>query len=263
MRTEDYQIMQALESDYWWFIGMRMVTGAVMARHLRRRPQRILDIGCGTGINLLWMALRHHPDEIVGCDLSPTALELCRRTLTTARPQPSGVSFTLTRGDIRRLPFADCSFDLVSTMEVLDTLGPGEDAAALADIHRVLRPGGLAFVRVPAYQWLLSSHDLVFETRHRYSAGELRGKMEAAGFRILSVTYANTLLFPLAMTQRLLRKWLGIAADRTDTQPWPRWLEWLNTAFRSCLVLEASLLRRGWLLPFGLSAICIGTRWKE
>ena len=260
MRTEDYEIMHALESDYWWFVGMREVTGALMGRHVAFRPQRILDIGCGTGINLLWMSRLHRPEQVVGCDFSQTALGLCRRTL---RSSAAGAGISLARGDIRRLPFAAKSFDLVTTSEVLDILAPGEDEAALADIHRVLRPGGMAFVRVPAYQWLLSSHDTLFETRHRYSAGEIRRKMEAAGFRIRAVTYANTLLFPLAMTQRLLRKWFGVAGEKTDTQPWPGWLAWLDTLFRACLSAEAALLRRGWELPFGLSAICIGARRPE
>jgi hypothetical protein len=121
----------------------------------------------------------------------------------------------------------------------------------------------MAFVRVPHHQWLLSSHDTLFETRHRYGAGEIRRKMEAAGFRIHSVTYVNTILFPIAMTQRLLRKWFGIAGEKTDTQPWPGWLAWLDAIFRACLSAEAALLRRGWTLPFGLSAICIGGRRPE
>ena len=130
----------------------------------------------------------------------------------------------------------------------------------MAEFFRVLRPGGVAMIRVPAYQWLLSSHDHLFDTKHRYTVPELRAKMSLVGFEVIKATYANTLLFPVALTRRLLRKVAGIADDKTDAQPWPKSLEWLNGPFKLCLRLEASLLARGVLLPFGLSAICLGRK---
>jgi hypothetical protein len=84
--------------------------------------------------------------------------------------------------------------------------------------------------------------------------------MSAAGFQILATTYANTILFPVAMARRLLLIWAGIASDITDSQPWPYYLEWLNKPFTSCLKLEARWLSGGRRLPFGLSAICIGRK---
>ncbi len=260
MRTEDYEVMHALESNYWWFVGMREVTTVLLKKHVSGAARSILDIGCGTGINLIWMSQHHRPELIVGCDYSATALRLCRRTLCSAAGRSAPASPLLAQGDVRRLPFASASFDLVTTLDVLDSLGTGEDAEAMAELYRLLRPGGTAFVREPAYQWLHSSHDTLFETRHRYTAVELGRMMRTAGFEIIATTYANTILFPLAMTQRLLRRWFGFAGDKTDTQPWPGWLAWLDAIFRGCLTLEARLLSAGSRLPYGLSAICIGRR---
>ena len=68
------------------------------------------------------------------------------------------------------------------------------------------------------------------------------------------------LLFPMAAGQRLMRRFAGIAPDKTDTQPWPPYLKWLNRPFQACLSVEAGMLSMGWTLPFGLSAICIGIK---
>jgi SAM-dependent methyltransferase len=128
------------------------------------------------------------------------------------------------------------------------------------ELQRVLRPGGVAFVRSPAYRWLLSSHDHVYETKYRYSAEELRNVMTAAGFHVLETTYANTLLFPLAVIQRVLRILTGYKGQKTDAQPWPPALEWLNGPFRRCLEAEAAWLRSGRRLAFGLSVICVAQK---
>lgn len=251
--------MHLLETDFWWFVGMRKVTEAFLLRCVTRAPRDVLDVGCGTGINLLWMSGRFKPGRIVGCDYSPIAVDWCRETIARGSPQQHA-PIDLSRGDLRRLPFRSESFDLVISLDVLDVFPPGDDAAAARELYRVLRPGGLAFVRAPAYQWLLSSHDLLFETRHRFTTSELRQKLTAAGFKKTETTYANTILFPVAMTERVLRKAAGLYQDKTDAQPWPKSLRWLNTVFKSCLLLEARLLALGWRLPFGLSAICVGVK---
>jgi SAM-dependent methyltransferase len=251
--------MHALEGDYWWFQGMRRVTGALLKRYLPSPPRDILDVGCGTGINLLWHRDQFRPRRLVGCDYSATALGWCSQTIR-AHPD-GGMVPRLSRGDVRLLPFADASFDLVISLDVFDLFAPPDgDRDAFAELFRVLRPGGVAFVRAPAYDWLISSHDHLFETRHRYSAGELGWKMGRAGFSVLKTTYANSLLFPAAAAQRLMRKFLGIAPEKTDTQPLPRSMRWVNAPLTACLGIEARLLARGVALPFGLSAISLGMK---
>ncbi len=261
MHKKDYDIMHELEADFWWFVGMRDITRALLERHMTAPPRAVLDIGCGTGINITWMSRFFSPGLVVGCDFSGIALSWCRETMEKTTTETGVPRPLLSQGDVRKLPFGSGSFDLATILDVLDLFPPtGGDFEGFAELHRVLRPGGLAFVREPAYRWLLSSHDTVFETQHRYTTGELAGKMASAGFEIVQTTYANTLLFPLAAARRLLRKTIGLASDRTDSQPWPSWLKWLNGPFTMCLRAEADLISDGWRLPFGLSAICIGRK---
>jgi len=257
MQRAEYDQMRVLGSDLWWFVGMRLVTGALLNRHATG-ARRILDVGCGTGINLLWMSRELRPSLLVGSDFSPFAIEWSRDTITSSStPTPPVLSF----GDLRRLPFASDRFDLVTNLDVLDQFPPGEDyALGFSEFHRVLRPGGIALVRGPAYRWLMSSHDKIYETKHRHTTTSLAAGMASAGFEIIETTYANTILFPVAVAQRLMRKIAGIQKDRTDAQPLPAALQWMNGPLAACLGIEARVLKRGWRLPFGLSAVCIGRK---
>ena len=240
MQRNEYDEMHALEADFWWFAGMREVTGAVLGSHVNGRPKRFLD---------------------VGCDYAAEALGWCRETVRQAPEQGIANPTVLARGDVRRLPFASGTFDLFTILDVLDQFPPGEQVLqSFRELLRVLRPGGIGFVRSPAYRWLLSSHDYVYETKYRYDARELRAVMTAAGFEILETTYANTLLFPLAIAQRGLRILTGYQQQKTDAQPWPPALAWLNSPFRRCLEAEARWLKGGRRLPFGLSLICVARK---
>lgn len=263
MRQEDYQIMHELESTYWWFEGMREIVKRLLLSEIKQPPSKFLDVGCGTGIMLHWFPEQFHAEVMVGCDLSEVAIRYCLRTVRTRPPRGrvlNRAGLLLLRGSILELPLGSNKFDVVTNLDVLDSVPlDGGDVRALGELHRVLRPGGVALVRAPAYQWLMSGHDHAFESLRRFSAAQLAASMRRAGFDVTRTTYANTLLFPLALTRRLLRK-VGVANKGTDTRPWPRALRWLNRPMTSCLYAEARLLRRGFRLPFGLSAICIGRK---
>ena len=90
-------------------------------------------------------------------------------------------------------------------------LGVGSDTCALREIHRVLKPGGLFLLRVPAHDWLRGEHDRLVHTRHRYSRGEVLSKLGQAGFVVERLTWANSLLFPPAVAKRLLERTNGAA----------------------------------------------------
>jgi SAM-dependent methyltransferase len=171
----------------------------------------------------------------------------------------------LAQASITDLPFADSTFDLVTSFDVLGQL-PTETAAgrAMREMYRVLRPCGIAFVRIAAYEWMRSGHDEALGTRRRYCLGALRERMEQAGFHLLRATYANTLLFPLAALRRLVLKRIGLADRGSDVKPLPPTLQWLNRALTWALRRDARLLRHRWSrLCMGLSAICIAQKSRH
>jgi ubiquinone/menaquinone biosynthesis C-methylase UbiE len=250
MQTEDYEYLYQLEENFWWFAGMREVTAVLLDPFLRERDDRvILDAGCGTGGNLAWLRRYAGNGHVVGLDFVNTALRFC---------QQHGERY-LVQASATDLPFATESFDLVTSFDVLVQIpGAGADEQAMREMWRVLKPGGIAFVRGAAYEWMKSGHDAALDTQRRYTLSELSGKLERNGFRVLRQTYANSLLFPVAAWRRLLLKRLGLADSGSDVKPLPPSLQWLNRLLEKALLLEASFLRRpSAKLPFGLSAICI------
>ncbi len=111
------------------------------ARVVRRMVTRyatpgaqILDAGCGTGLNL-----RYLPAGSVGIDINPRNIGLLRQRLP---------NHTVVEGDVEALPFDDASFGTVLCTEVLEHIP--DPAAALAEYHRVLQPGGVLIGSVPA-----------------------------------------------------------------------------------------------------------------
>jgi len=148
---------------------------------------------------------------VFGIDLSPDALKFL---LSRGPRWPQAVG--------NSSPFGDAHFDLVTSFDVLGQLPhQGDDELALGEMNRVLRPGGVLFLRVAAYEWLRSGHDEALQTKHRYALNELRSLVEGSGFHILRTTYANTLLLPLAALRRVVLKRVGLADSGSDVQPLP------------------------------------------
>jgi SAM-dependent methyltransferase len=244
MEREQYAIMARREEHHWWYAGMRHVALAVLDRALDgRRGLRILDAGCGTGGTTI--ELRRFGD-VFGVDLAWEALEPARgRGLRD-----------LARASIEHLPFADASFDAATSFEVVYHLGVASDTSALREIRRVIKPGGLFMLRVPAHDWLRGEHDRLVHTRHRYSRDEVLRKLGQAGFVVDRLSWANTLLFPPAVAKRLLER--SNAADATAGEP-DLWQPppVLNAMLPGVVGVEALAIPYGLPLPFGLSVLAV------
>lgn len=248
MKAEDYTDLYELEERLWWFVGMRAITEALLDPFFRGKVfERILDSGCGTGGMLSWLA-RYNESGLFGLDVAPEAVSFCQQRGYQEIVQASAID----------LPFPDAAFDLVTSFDVLVQLpGKSSDVIAMREMHRVLRPGGVAFVRVPAYRWMMSGHDKALGTQRRYTRPELATKLTDSGFRVIRATYANAFLLPLAIVRRLVLKRVGLADSGSDVKPLPKSLAWLNGVLAGLLRFEASVVQRRVNLPAGLSLICV------
>ncbi|HEY4895757.1 MAG TPA: class I SAM-dependent methyltransferase, partial [Solirubrobacteraceae bacterium] len=142
-RDYELQTHQA-EDRHWWYRGRRTVLDGVLRSLGLPQEARILDAGCGSGRNMVELARYGH---VTGVELSDTSVEL-------ARARNSG---EVIAGSVLEMPFADGSFDLAVSLDVIEHLE--DDLGALRELRRTMAPGGALLVTVPAYQWLWSGHD--------------------------------------------------------------------------------------------------------
>lgn len=242
MDKEQYEIMYRLEERHWWYLGMREIAASLLGKYVNgRRPLRVLDAGCGTGGMTKYLG---HFGSSFGVDMAPEALDGCRQR---------GLA-TVARASVERLPFKGGSFDLVVSFDVLYHQDVVNDVAALDEFNRVLRPGGLLLVRVPAYDWLRGMHDAAVHTRHRYSRDELDRKLTGAGFRPRKLSYVNSILFPIAAAKRMTegtKKTLRMDLELPSAP--------INRLLLSALQLEAAILPAV-SLPWGLSVMAVATK---
>ena len=187
-----YELFERLERTHWWLRGRRTVYFGLLDRLLpRERPLASLDVGCGYGAMLPGL---ESYGPAAGVELFAEAVERCRRRGFDRVQQ----------GSAYELPMAGESLELVTFFDCLEHLD--DDEAALREAHRVLRPGGAVAISGPAYNFLYANNDRVAHHKRRYTRGELRDKLEAAGFAVRKATYVNALLFPLILPAVLAKK---------------------------------------------------------
>ncbi len=242
MECREYAIMYEAEERHFWYRALHRLLASMMRRFGPEGGGRVLDIGCGTGAGLVLLARDYRAS---GLDLAEVALGFCRKR-RLAR---------LARGSAMGLPFAQASFDGAVMMDVLYHQDVPDRRVPLREAARVLRPGGMLYLNLPAYQWLYSSHDVAVHTGHRFTRREAVGLLEQSGFEVVKATYWNTLLFPAIAAARLLRRGRDMADSDLSTQPSP---------LLHGLLGLACAAERAWLswgsLPFGVSVFVAARR---
>jgi SAM-dependent methyltransferase len=235
--------MYAAEDRQWWYAGMRAISFALLDGAdlpATGAAPRLLDAGCGTGAIVRHLSAR---GRAVGVDLSAEAVQ---------RAKERGAAVAC--AGLLALPFRDGAFDAVTSFDVIYHRWVTDDAAAVREMARVLRPGGLLLVRVPALRMLWGAHDEAVHSRHRYTRGEVRRLLEGQGLEVLRATYANSLLFPLVLARRTLDRMAGRHGSDVAFLPAP-----LERAFLALLHLEARVVRR-LSLPLGASVFALARK---
>jgi SAM-dependent methyltransferase len=226
------------QPDYWWYRARTELLEEVLGPFLGV-PRRTLDVGSADGPSVGWMRRGQH---CVTLDLFPDGLV-----------PGEGVC-----GSATELPFADGAFDVVAAFDVVEHCLDHE--RAVAELVRVLAPGGRLLLSVPAYQWAWSGHDVQAGHHRRYTRRQLVTLVEGAGVTVERATYAFGAVFPLFLGERLLRRLRRRAGDSpsgsTRLTPVPPALD--------RLLMTLSHLDRRLLghrdLPFGSSVFLAATK---
>jgi ubiquinone/menaquinone biosynthesis C-methylase UbiE len=236
-----YDVENKVESLHWWFVVRRKLLKSILACTQVPANCLTLDVGCGTGSNL--MALASAGLHAIGLDRSVYALHLIK----------SKAGIPLLAGDLNYLPVKTESVGLVIAMDILEHLEG--DAEAILESYRVLTKGGILIVTVPAFKSLWGIQDVVTGHKKRYSKKEVTNKLKNAGFDIIRSSYFNFFLFfPIFMARRLMRL-LGVKIRSENEVNSPV----LNFFFKTIFSMEPHILNY-FSFPFGVSIFCIARK---
>lgn len=199
-----------------WFLGTATWTTHVLTRALddleKLIPQRqssygvIVDVGCGWGRSFRMLKERFAPQRLVGVDVSREMLKIAEATT-----REHGVAVELHCGDSSQLPLPDASADMLFCHQTFHHLVHQE--AALAEFHRVLKPGGVLLfaesTRAYIHSWIIR---LLF--RHpmdvQRTAAEYLDMLRAAGFAIEPESVSYPFLWWSRSDLGLLERWFGV-----------------------------------------------------
>jgi SAM-dependent methyltransferase len=221
LRAGEIAALRAQEESHWWFRARRRILAALLEPLLRQQPPlRVVDLGCGAGVDLerlpLGSALRVgvEPAALAGSSVAaaagaasgrPARASAAPARVPSAREPADGAARVwFVRGRAEATPLLEGKFDLALALDVLEHLD--DDAAALAEAVRLLRPAGRLLVTVPAGPALWSEHDEALGHRRRYRRADLRRLVESARLEIERLTHFNSLLFLPAAAYRRARR---------------------------------------------------------
>ncbi len=235
------------ETQHFWFRGFRAFVTPLL-RHAAegRRHPRLLDCGCGTGANLELLDTFGHA---YGFDLTEAGLRIGREAGRTRTA----------RASVTAVPFPTAAFDIVTSFDVLYSLTDADEQTAIAEMYRLLKPGGFALVNVAAMRILRGDHSVLSHEVRRYTRADLRNRLERAGFLVERLTYTNATLFPALAIARSIQRRRGLRAEQNavaeiSVPPAP-----VNAIMTAVMHLEGLWLR-AFDAPFGSSLLCLARK---
>jgi len=243
MNAAEYENLDRVERTHWYYAGKRELVRTWL--HRVRRPgssDLLLDCGAGTGIFAKEM---ESECRVMVLDDHEEALRLLR-----ARFRPDQILSLA--GD--QVPLPDGSLEFVTALDVLEHVP--DDSAVVRGFHRLLKPGGIAVVTVPASMALWSDWDVVLHHFRRYARPQLRALFPEREWEVLHLNYTNVLVYPAVWLIRKWRRWFPArdgAPRSEDREPAP----WLNSVLRRIFV-GCGLMKLPF--PFGVSLILVARR---
>ncbi len=204
------------------------------------------EVGCGNAFVLSRLEREFPSLVMAGSDLHDAGL-----SHAAARLQRS----ELIQMDARTIPYAE-EFDVIGAFDVIEHIQ--EDGDVLEQFAQALRPGGGLILTVPQHRILWSSFDEASSHVRRYSAGELRSKVEAAGFKVVRMSSFVSLLFPVLLIVRILKR--KSRSEEHDFLGELTLSPWMNGVLEKIMSIERYLIKSGVNFPFGGSLFVVARK---
>lgn len=247
MDAAEYTNIAALEREHWYYSGKRrFVRDWIFRARPPGREDLLLDCGAGTGLFA----------EEMQAHCRVKVLDDHEEALRILRTRFRDDQILSLAGD--RVPLPDGSLEYVTALDVLEHVP--DDAAVVRGFHRLLKPGGLAVVTVPASMALWSDWDVALHHFRRYDRAQLRALFPAADWEIVHVNYTNVVVYPAVWAIRRLRAWqkkketagASVARSEDKIPPAP-----INSLLRGTFV---NMARWRVPFPFGVSLLLVARR---
>lgn len=240
MNSDEYDNLVRVERHHWFYTGKRTIARwAIDTFGSKADRPTLFDCGAGTGAFAAEMVSTHHVSVM---DDHAESLELLRQKFTPDQ---------VIEGSASAMPLPDNTADIVTLLDVLEHVE--DDTSAVAEIHRVLKPGGILVLTVPAMMQLWSSWDEVLHHFRRYHREPLRAMFSSADWQIEHIKYVNTAVFPLVWWARRSRRPTDSARSEEYIPP-----GWINACLRWVFVKSA--VTRWWPAPFGVGLLLVVRR---
>lgn len=238
METKEYEIMDRIEHDHFWFVAKRKYLSVVLDKYFS--GGRMLDVGCGTGAVMEFLKVK---GEVEGVDMSDMALNFCRQK-----------GLKVEKGLANEMPYSTNTFDAVFALDVLEHLD--NPAGAVKEAARVLKDKGIFVATVPAHQWLWSQHDVSMHHRKRYNKQDFADLFKD-DFDVVVISWIHAFILLPAMLVRGLKNILKVKDAGSDVKE-PTFL--VNKIMQLVYAVEITFFKHFNYLPFGLSLLVVAKK---
>ena len=244
MQIEEYDALEKVESEHWFYKGKRLLVRHWIEHAARlMRGDLIVDSGAGTGelVRELRSVYESRGVSVIGIEYAEEP-----RRLAWER---KGIE--LLAGSILDLPLEDDSSKVTIALDVLEHIE--NDKLAFSELLRVTARGGLIILNVPAFMSLWSDWDVSLGHFRRYTKRMLNDVISPhrSNFEVLHFDYANSLAFLTILTVRKLSKLFRLKSRLEDHLPSPR----MNNILLKLFVIPSE---KSWFHPpFGSSLFCV------
>ncbi|MEI6713686.1 MAG: class I SAM-dependent methyltransferase [Verrucomicrobiota bacterium] len=208
----------------------------------------VIDVGCSSGF-LLKDVTQQRPDlSVLGSDF----LEPLLQRLSSRLPGVPLIQFDLTA-----CPLPDNCVDAITCLNVLEHIK--NDSAAIHEMYRILKPGGIAHIEVPASPICYDYFDEHLQHFRRYSATRLKTLVQDAGFEMMTFTHLGSFIFPLFFAVKMKNKLRGLISKSFNKEAHVK--ELLKASKQSRLLqlaLQAELaIGENVEFPFGIRCVAV------
>lgn len=215
MNPEQYTRLRRIEETHWFYTAKRDLVRYWIERYIKLNKEDLLiDAGTGTGTLLVEMSGR--------CRL--LGLDDFEESVLLARPRVESLGGQVLKADLTAVDLPDGAASVVTLLDVLEHVV--EDKAALQEMIRLTRPGGLLVVTVPALPVLWSDWDEVLHHKRRYTWHGFKSLITNPQVQVLQCKYVNSILLPAILMVRAFRKLRPPPPDalRAEDCVPPKWI---------------------------------------